>query len=106
MGGWKLEYPRWFNLVLRAVGLIGDGEMGVRGIMAGDLRERVGREEAAPWLTAVEMLSVGLTARAPESILIFGSCTFGLVEERGLFFSRFVCGEKKGNDGFRRKDYV
>jgi len=58
--------------VFRAVGLIGEGEMGVRGIKPGDLRERVGREEAAPWLTAVEMVSVGLTARAPASILNIG----------------------------------
>jgi len=70
VGGWKVEKPRWFNLVFLAVGLIGEGEMGVRGgIKPGDLRERVGREEAAPWLTAVEMLSVGFIARAPASIL-------------------------------------
>lgn len=47
MGCWKLEKPRWFILVFRAVGLIGDGEMGVRGIMTGDLRERDGRDEVA-----------------------------------------------------------
>lgn len=66
-----MEKPRWFILVFRAVGLIGEGEMGVRGIMAGDLRDRAGLEEAAPWLAAVEMLreSFGLAARAPTSIL-------------------------------------
>jgi hypothetical protein len=45
--------------------------MGVRGIMLGDLRDRDGREEAAPWLAAVEMLkeSFGFALRAPASIL-------------------------------------
>ena len=39
-----MEKPRWFSRVLRAVGLIGDGETGVRGI--GGLRESEGREAA------------------------------------------------------------
>lgn len=34
-----MENPRWFRRVLRAVGLIGDGDTGVGGI--GDLRARV-----------------------------------------------------------------
>lgn len=56
-----VEYPRWFNLVLRAVGLTGDGEIGVRGA-TGDLRAREGR--VLDW-TVVEMLreSLGLTTR-------------------------------------------
>jgi len=45
VGCCPVEYPRWFSLVLRAVGLMGDGEIGVRGIAMGDLRESEGRDE-------------------------------------------------------------
>jgi len=60
-----VEKPRWFSLVLRAVGLRGDGETGVQETFraAGELRARVGREAT---LVAAEMLreSLGLATRA------------------------------------------
>ena len=64
--------------------------MGVLGIITGDLRDKAGREEAAPWL-AVEMLreSFGLTTRAPASILALGSFLFSFGWEGG-FFLEFV----------------
>lgn len=79
-----VEYPRWFRRVLRAVGLIGDGEMGVRGVgtegmvrLMGDLRESEGRVEE--WVdvavAADEMLmeSLGLRERDDEeSMVVFG----------------------------------
>ena len=67
-----MEYPRWFNRVLRAVGLIGDGEMGDFRAR-GDLRLRLGRDAGA----AVEMLraSFGLTDREAS---IFNDVVVGL----------------------------
>lgn len=48
-----VEKPRWLRRVLRTVGLIGEGEMGVRGR----------GERAAVWVAAAVVLIVG-TARA------------------------------------------
>lgn len=67
-----MEKPRWLSLVLRTVGLMGEGEIGVRGI--GDLRESDGREAA---LMLRE--SLGLAARV-ASIL---NDVFPLVMENG-----------------------
>jgi hypothetical protein len=74
--------------------------MGVRGIMAGDLRERPCREEAAPWLAAGEMLRVSLgTVRAPASILncVFSVLVFDLwsCRGRGIVVYLLVEEEKK-----------
>jgi len=53
--------------VLFAVGLRGEGEIGVRGTILGDLSDREGRPELCP---AAEMLreSLGLAARAAYMI--------------------------------------
>lgn len=37
-----MEYPLWFNLVLRAVGLMGEGETGDLKGVRGDLRDSEG----------------------------------------------------------------
>jgi len=54
--------------VLRAVGLMGEGEMGVLG-MVGVLRDRLGREA---WDAEVEMLraSLGLETRAVAASIL------------------------------------
>ena len=53
-----VEYPRWLSRVLRAVGLIGDGDTGDL-TETGDLRDRDGRAAVVEMLRA----SLGLTAR-------------------------------------------
>ncbi len=53
MGCWKVEKPRWFALVFRTVGLIGEGVMG-----RGDLRARLVVE------VGTARASFGLAARA------------------------------------------
>ena len=60
VGCCMVEYPRWLSLVLRAVGLMGEGDTGDL-TLTGDLSDRDGRACAA----FVEMLrdSLGLTAR-------------------------------------------
>jgi len=60
-----VEYPCWFSLVLRAVGLIGEGDRGVLGMFMaiGDLSDRAGRD-AFPVAAAILTESLGLTARA------------------------------------------
>lgn len=55
-----MEKPRWLRWVLRTVGLIGEGEMGVRG--RGDL------VSAAGAAVGTASMSLGLAAR--ESILV------------------------------------
>ncbi len=64
MGCCSVEKPRWFIRVLRTVGLIGDGEIGVRGrgdlakdvegmVMAGTARASFGRAARASILILV-----------------------------------------------------
>ena len=62
VGGCKVENPRWLRRVLRTVGLIGEGEMDVRG--RGDLR-------VAGAAVGTASMSLGLAARA--SIVAAGS---------------------------------
>ena len=70
-----VEKPRWLRRVLRTVGLMGEGEMGVRGR----------GERAAEWETAAAVLRVG-TARASlgraarASILIVVVVVGGLID--------------------------
>ena len=61
MGTCKVERPRWLSLVLRAVGLMGEGEIGVR--RSGDFGARL-----ATGATGTARASFGLAARA--SILV------------------------------------
>lgn len=56
MGCWKVEKPRWFALVFRTVGLMGDGEM-----MRVDLRAWLVDEVGT---VRVLRASFGLAARA------------------------------------------
>lgn len=51
-----MEKPRWLRQVLRTVGLIGEGEMGVRG--RGDFARVVGAA------VGTASMSLGLAARA------------------------------------------
>ncbi len=61
VGFCMVDRPRWFARVFLAVGLIGDGLMGVRGSM-GDLRESDDRW--AGWTEAAMLReSFGLAAR-------------------------------------------
>lgn len=53
VGGCKVETPRWLRRVLRTVGLIGEGEMGVRG-----------RARVAGAAVGTASMSLGLAARA------------------------------------------
>lgn len=62
VGGCKVEYPRWLRRVLRTVGLIGDGEMGVRG--RGDLMRVAGA------VVGTASMSLGLAARASMLIMV------------------------------------
>ena len=62
MGCWNVEKPRWLRRVLRTVGLIGEGEMGVGGmgdlragltmVVVGRARESLGLAERASILAA------------------------------------------------------
>lgn len=58
VGTCKVESPRWLSLVLRTVGLIGDGETGVRKV--GDFGARLVTAGAV----GTESASLGLAARA------------------------------------------
>ena len=60
-----MEKPRWLRRVLRTVGLIGEGEMGVRG--SGDL------VTVAGGAVGTESISLGLAARASMSAADLGS---------------------------------
>lgn len=64
-----VEKPRWLSFVLRAVGLRGEGDSGVRGDMVivmatGDLRDRTGRDVLLVEAAAMLKESLGLAARA------------------------------------------
>lgn len=64
-GCWAVEeWPRWFRRVLRAVGLLGEGESGVRGREEGGLRESDAGLEAALMLRE----SFGLAARVASIV--------------------------------------
>ena len=58
VGGCKVEKPRWLRRVFRAVGLVGVGEMGVRGM--GDLT----REDVVVLIAGTARASLGRAARA------------------------------------------
>ena len=60
MGGCKVEKPRWLSRVLRTVGLIGEGDTGVR--RRGDLGAMLEADAAG-----TARASFGLAARASMS---------------------------------------
>lgn len=64
VGSCKVENPRWLRRVLCTVGLIGEGEMGVRG--RGDLVRVAGA------LVGTASMSLGLAARASILAAVFG----------------------------------
>jgi len=71
VGCCMVEYPRWLSLVLRAVGLIGEGETGVRGCrLTGDLSDRDGREFCAVF---VEILRANLGFMLREASILTSS---------------------------------
>ena len=64
MGGWRVENPRWLRRVLRTVGLMGEGDTGVRGrgdfsagltlfVVVGRARESLGLAARASILAAL-----------------------------------------------------
>ena len=57
-----MEKPRWLRQVLRTVGLIGEGEMGVRG--SGDFVRVAGAA------AGTASMSLGLAARASMLIVV------------------------------------
>jgi len=93
-----VEKPRWFSLVLRAVGLRGDGETGVQGTFraAGDWRVRAGREAA---VVAAEMLreSLGLATRAAN----MAAHRFYRLNEKSL--ESVWCSNKRIRDRFNER---
>ncbi len=58
-----METPRWLRQVLRTVGLIGEGEMGVRG--RGDLVRVAGAA------VGTASMSLGLAARASIMAVVY-----------------------------------
>jgi len=73
VGCCMVEYPLWFNLVLRTVGLMGDGDTGdLRGVSGdrGDLSDNVGRVIGPAF--EVEMLkeSFGFAMREASMLMV------------------------------------
>lgn len=74
-----MEKPRWFKRVLRTVGLMGEGEMGVRGRVRGR-GERAAAAVVVVLRVGTARASLGRVARA--SILIFVGCGWWVVGGR------------------------
>lgn len=70
VGCCMVEYPLWFSLVLRAVGLMGDGDTGDRRGSKGDLRDSDGRP--AVCTVEVEMLKDNFGFATLEESMVDG----------------------------------
>jgi len=84
-----VEYPRWFNLVFRCVGLMGEGDTGdLRGVKGdkGDLSDRVGLVICGA--VDVEMLkdSFGLATREASMLMLCGCVCIGLAEGYNMWW--------------------
>jgi hypothetical protein len=96
VGGWSIEEKSRRE----AAGLIGDGEMGVRGILLagpGDSSERVGRAETF-WAEEMLRESLGLAARAAyilNDMIILDLLVVEVLEDWKETLQEYVLIEKK-----------